>query len=144
MTRTLISFIGYILHCLGKSAWFRICLLCRICLFLRVHLSICDAVRMYVKIVRIGHTVAKITNIKKDVCRFWYLSSNDCNYEKCIPWPWPTFWWSKLKMFVSLKLEELAQTFLGGICRFENLQSNCEFAKIALRDLVLLFGNHFF
>ena len=57
-----------------------------------LRVSVCVSV----EIVRIGHTRAKITNVKNDVCRFLYLPSNSVITKIALGDLDLLFWRSKL------------------------------------------------
>ena len=76
------------------------------------------SVCMYVTSVRKGRDLVKMKNVKNDVCRFWYLTSNGIIAKILLGDLDLHFEVQKLKTFVSLKRWELAKMHASTLVDF--------------------------
>ena len=96
----------------------------------------CVCVYLFVKIVRIGHTLVKITDVENDACKFWLLPSNGV-IAKFPLRDLDLLFNGKKNCYISETVRDSAKN-VRNICRLWHLPSNGVFEKIAIRDLHIL------
>ena len=90
--------------------------------------------------VHVGHTLAKITSVKNDVCRFWHFPSNGAIIKIALRDTDLLYGGQILKKNYISETVRASAKMCRRDCRFLYLPSMGVIVNIALHDIYFLFG----